>query len=154
MRAGPLELGGVSVPQVVVSLTDPAAVHTDDAYDGLIGVDLLRQLDLIVDAAAATVWLRRGAAFGQAFRYDRSGLTLAQVAGGLEVARAPPGSPARAAGLARGDVLTPARPMSRADFLWSLTDAPGVAVDMDAARGGQVRQVTLVFEGADLTRAR
>ena len=146
VRTGPLQLGGLTVPEIVVNLNDPGTRHEDDFVDGLIGVDLLRQLDLVVDAAAAVTWVRRSAAFGQAFRYDRSGLTLANARGGLAVARVAPGSPAATAGLAAGDVLTPARPMSRSAFTWSLTDAPDVAVDMDAARGGQVRRVSLVLK--------
>ena len=146
VRVGPLELGGLTVPQVVVNLSDPAARHDDDFVDGLIGVDLLRQLEFVVDANAGATWIRRGPAFGQAFRYDRSGLSLAKAAGGLAVVRVARDSPAWTAGLSRGDVVTPASPMSREAFLWSLSDAPGVVVEMDATRGGATNPVRLVLK--------
>ena len=52
VRTGPLQLGGLTVPQVLVNLSDPAERHVDDTFDGLIGVDLLRQLEFVVDANA------------------------------------------------------------------------------------------------------
>lgn len=146
VRTGPLQLGGLTVPQVLVNLSDPAERHVDDTFDGLIGVDLLRQMEFVVDANAGATWIRRGPAFGQAFRYDRSGLSLARAPGGLAVVRVARDTPAWTAGLARGDVVTPASPMSREAFLWSLSDAPGVVVEMDATRGGATNPVRLVLK--------
>lgn len=85
----------------------------DDSYDvtsypqlgGLIGNDLLRRFNLVVNYARSEIYLIPNASFDQPFDYSYSGVTIALVDGKIIVTDVMKDSPAEKAGFREGDVV-------------------------------------------------
>lgn len=85
----------------------------DDSYDvtsypqlgGLIGNDLLRRFNLIVNYAHSEIYLMRNGAYWQPFDYSYSGVTIALVDSQVVVTDVMKDSPAEKAGFREGDVV-------------------------------------------------
>jgi hypothetical protein len=106
-RLEALQLGGARLEDVVASF--PVAEHQNprgiDSLGGNLGSDALRRFETTFDYSRRRLFLRPGAAFGEPFRFDRSGLRLG-MGRELCVELVLPDSPAAAAGIEIGDVLT------------------------------------------------
>jgi hypothetical protein len=85
----------------------------DDSYDvtnypqlgGLIGNDLLRRFNLILNYARSEIYLMPNGAFDQPFDYSYNGVTIALVGGKIVVTDVMKDSPAEKAGFREGDVV-------------------------------------------------
>ncbi|HUB60016.1 MAG TPA: aspartyl protease family protein [Puia sp.] len=85
----------------------------DDSYDvtnypqlgGLIGNDLLRRFNLIVNYAKSEIYLMPNASFHQPFDYSYSGVTIALIDGKIVVTDVMKDSPAEKAGFREGDIV-------------------------------------------------
>jgi len=71
-----------------------------------LGGNLLRRFNVTFDYDRQTMTLVPNANFSQRDTYDRSGLFLVNAGGKMTVVDARPGTPAAAARIARGDVIT------------------------------------------------
>ncbi len=85
----------------------------DDSYDvtnypqlgGLIGNDLLRRFNLILNYARSEIYLVPNGAFNQPFDYSYSGVTIALIGGKIVVTDVMKDSPAERAGFREGDIV-------------------------------------------------
>jgi hypothetical protein len=73
--------------------------------DGLLGVDVLRRFNLVIDYGLSRMWLTPNSALDAPFRKNRIGLFTANSESGRRVTLAAPGSPAEAAGFVAGEVI-------------------------------------------------
>jgi predicted metalloprotease with PDZ domain len=85
----------------------------DDSYDvtnypqlgGLIGNDLLRRFNLILNYSKSEIYLMPNGAYYQPFDYSYSGLTIGLVEGKILVTDVMKDSPAEKAGFREGDIV-------------------------------------------------
>jgi hypothetical protein len=85
----------------------------DDSYDvtnypqlgGLIGNDLLRRFNLILNYARSEIYILPNSAFNQPFDYSYSGVSIGLIAGRIMVTDVMKDSPAESAGFREGDVI-------------------------------------------------
>ena len=85
----------------------------DDSYDvtsypqlgGLIGNDLLRRFNLIVNYAHSEIYILPNNSYRQPFDYSYSGVSIALIDGKVMVTDVMTGSPGEKAGLREGDVI-------------------------------------------------
>ncbi len=85
----------------------------DDSYDvtnypqlgGLIGNDLLRRFNLILNYARSEIYLMPNASFNQPFDYSYSGVTIELVGGKIVVTDVMKDSPGEKAGFREGDIV-------------------------------------------------
>ena len=85
----------------------------EDAYDvtsypqlaGLIGNDLLRRFNLILNYDRSEIYILPNAAFDQPFDYSYSGVSIALIDGKIVVTDVMPESPAEKAGFREGDMV-------------------------------------------------
>lgn len=85
----------------------------EDAYDvtsypqlaGLIGNDLLRRFNLILNYDRSEIYILPNTAFDQPFDYSYSGVSIALIGGKIVVTDVMPDSPAEKAGFREGDMV-------------------------------------------------
>jgi hypothetical protein len=85
----------------------------DDTYDvtsypqlgGLIGNDLLRRFNLILNYPCSEIYIAPNGAYNQPFDYSYSGVIIALIDGKVTVTDVMEGSPAEKAGLREGDII-------------------------------------------------
>lgn len=85
----------------------------DDSYDvtsypqlgGLIGNDLLRRFNLIVNYARSEIYIKPNGNYRQPFDYSYSGVNIGLIDGQVLVTDVMPGSPGYLAGLKEGDII-------------------------------------------------
>ena len=128
-----------------MSLADPAG--QGDAYrlaDGVIGVEMMRRLNFIIDPDRRVAALKPNKAFGDIWRYDRAGLSLDLVAKSIQVVDVAEGGPAWKAGMRKGAVVTgwaggetPAKTSPYFGLLWSLQGKPGTEIGIQVDDGGK-----------------
>jgi serine protease Do len=103
-RAGPVRIAGIDLYQPLVSV-HPVNFGSDLFANGLVGLGLLRLLDLATDPAAGDLLVRRNRLDPLPERYPRSGIWFERRGDGAAVAAVGRGSPAQAAGIAPGDMV-------------------------------------------------
>jgi hypothetical protein len=134
-RRGDLELGDFTVSRPLLTLNNARGSAWVDVFDddGVIGIDLLRRLDLIIDQPKRNLWTRPNADFETPWSYDRAGFDVEQQDGVWKVSVVDGGSPAEQAGLKVGDqVVTQIDSVRRARY------APaGAQVAFNVLRGGE-----------------
>ena len=85
----------------------------DDSYDvtgypqlgGLIGNDLLRRFNLIINYAHSEIYILPNTTFNQPFDYSYSGVSIARIEGKIVVTDVMKESPAEKAGFREGDII-------------------------------------------------
>jgi len=146
-----LEIGGFTVPDVITDVsTARAGAFADPYYGGNVGGAVWRRFALTFDYARMTITLAPDAQFAQRDTYDRSGTFLIAAGGKITVADVRPGTPAAAAGLVKGDVLTTvggkdAAALGLAAVRDAFREAPGTAVALGVSGPGGARSVTLTL---------
>jgi hypothetical protein len=139
-RAGKLSLGGLDVAAPVTYLsTAESGALADPALAGNIGYGVLRRFDVTFDYAHRLVYFEKNASFGDADVHDRAGLWLERGERGFEIVDVVRDSPAQAAGLVAGDVITavdgkPAKSIALSDVRALLRAAPGTKVRLALVR--------------------
>ncbi len=102
-----LEIGGFTVPDVIADLSaQKRGAFADPFYGGNVGGAVWKRFTLTFDYARMQMTLAPDAQFADRETYDRSGTFLVAPGGKITIADVRPGTPAAAAGLARGDVIT------------------------------------------------
>jgi C-terminal processing protease CtpA/Prc len=122
------------------------------AVDGSIGYEILKQFIITFDYPHRELWLERSSAFGtktiqgttgfQAIKFDRSGFRVVTVL---------PKTPATAAGIIVGDLITevdslPAGSMSQAEFGDTMQRPDGTVVQLQIVRDDSTRPITLALK--------
>lgn len=147
VRGQRLTLGPLTIDRPLVTLRDPELKGPLEVLDGIIGIDLIQQLDLSTEVAAGALWVRPSGRPAPAERYNRAGVWLGRRKDGrVFVDEVAPGSAAAAAGVQAGDLLDPGREIgeSAAPFM----GPAGAVVTLNLERGGQRRAVPVTL--ADL----
>jgi hypothetical protein len=116
-----------------------------------VGGNLLRRFTVTFDYGNGTMTLVPNAAFSERDFYERSGLFLIKHSGNIVVMDARPGTPAAAAGIVKGDVIssingTPAGTMLLGDIRSLLAQPAGTVVTLGlTGKGGAQRSVKLTL---------
>ncbi|HTX59174.1 MAG TPA: aspartyl protease family protein [Verrucomicrobiae bacterium] len=116
-----------------------------------VGGGVWKRFTMTLDYGKLTMTLTPNAGYELRDSYDRSGLFLIDKAGTVTIIDARPGTPAAAAGLAKGDAIvsldgTPTASMSLQAIRERLSGTPGTVVHlMIEGKGGATRAVTLTL---------
>ncbi|MEI9851738.1 MAG: hypothetical protein WDN24_13835 [Sphingomonas sp.] len=140
VRADAIDFGGgIKFPRPLLMLQDVDARRGGTA-DGIIGLGVLRQLNLSTDTRRDVLWVQRNALPPPPRRYALSGIWIEERKGALLVDQVGRGSPAEAAGVQVGDVVLGEqfRPL-----ISKLGGPPGREVTIRIRRGPDERQATM-----------
>ncbi|HEY4439014.1 MAG TPA: aspartyl protease family protein [Candidatus Elarobacter sp.] len=147
-----LQIAGYTIPDLVTDLSTQTKGAFADPYGaGNIGAGALKRFALTFDYAKHVVNFTPDAHFAARDEYDRSGAFLITQNGAIVVADVRPGTPAAAAGLAKGDRITAAGGRDAASLglggLRSLfLGTPGTAIPLTVTnRDGAVRSLTITL---------
>jgi hypothetical protein len=151
-RIPTVQIGPYTITNTIASLTyERTGAFADPFNPANIGGAIWRRFDVTFDYGHSQLLLAKNAYFDTPFGYDRSGLFLIDAAGAYTVLSVFPGSPAAAAGLAKGDVIltingTPAAATSLAGLRTLLAGSSGSVVHLHI-RGpaGHERDATLTL---------
>ncbi|HKS53633.1 MAG TPA: aspartyl protease family protein [Steroidobacteraceae bacterium] len=150
-RLPSLTLHGIETPDVVAGLSEAkGGSFSDPSYDGNIGSGFLKRFAVTFDYSHQTMYLDRIKPTPvDAGRFDRSGMWINAVNDAYEIKSIAASSPAAAAGLAEGDLITslngqPAVAATLSDARMMLRDLPaGTQVAVTYKRGGSEQHATL-----------
>ena len=148
VRLDTLQFGGSTLERPLINLIDPTRTsYGSEEIDGLLGMDMIRRFNLVLDAKQHALWLKPNPMLGQVQRFDRSGLHCAPGADRrLRVVAVMPDSPAAKSGVEKGDVVLPHSKDGAMGFWWALSGGPGEVVQFDIERDGKVQPVQLVLK--------
>ena len=120
--------------------------------DGSIGYQILRQFVITFDYSRGEAWFKRSSAFGTKTVQWKTGFQAAKVSGpDFRVVTVLPDSPAAAAGIKAGDLITevdgrPATSVGQAEFGDLMRRPDGTIVRLSVVRDGRSRSVALTLE--------
>ncbi len=153
VKAGTLDVGGVKFESPHMSMQDPtergrAMLSQEGQADGLLGMELLRRLDLVIDPYGSEVFLRPNALFNDVERRNRAGLLVRLVDGKPTAVEVTEGSPAWKAGVRQGDMVVgyAGGDSSVSGLMWLLSGPAGSTVVIELSQSGQTKQVAIVLE--------
>jgi predicted aspartyl protease len=132
-----LKLAPFVFENVLVKVTDPGSASVR-GFDGLVGLGALARLNLSMSAGKGAVYAAPSGLPGTAEAYPLAGLWLEERGGAIVVTDVGTGSPAKAAGLAVGDVLK-GGPLP--SMIAAIQGPAGKEIDLQVERGGVVRDV-------------
>jgi predicted aspartyl protease len=142
VRAGRLTIGS-SVYERPLVLVRPEGHPADET---LLGLPIIRTLDLSLDRSERSVWVRRNRLEpGPDPRYGNAGTWLEEAVGGVRVASVSPQSPAAEAGVRVGDMVQGAGGLRGA--IERLGGPAGARRELIVRRGGET--LTIGFTLAD-----
>jgi hypothetical protein len=141
VRAPDVRIGGIAFPRPLVTLLPGGPAREPDIH-GLIGLELLQQMNIATDMRARRVLAMRNRRPTPPERYGMSGMWIEARGERLFIAQLSPQSPAAEAGLRVGDEVidTALRP-----FIARLSGAPGDRIPISYRRAGQERTTALVL---------
>jgi predicted aspartyl protease len=148
-RLTSLKLGSVRFEHPIVTIPDPKHANADGAFrfGGLIGMELLRRLNFVIDPYSRRMWMKPSSAIQDVYRYDRAGVDIDIVDGALKVTALTEGGPAARAGLKLGDRVTGwAGADGYQGLLWALKGAPGSTVRLQVDRDGGPQLIGIKLE--------
>ena len=148
-RADSLKIGPVRFLHPIITIPDPNHGGSDafSRYGGIVGMELLRRLNLVADPFARRLWVKPNAAIIDVYRYDRAGADIDVVDGVLRVTWLAEGGPAARAGLKLSDRVSGwAGPDSYHGLLWALKGAPGATVRIQVERDGGPQVIEIKLE--------
>ena len=140
VRAKRLEVAGIPFEGQIVTATETMATDISGT-DGLVGLSLLRAMNIAADPATRDLWLRRNTLAPARDHYSLAGVWLDRTARGGRVAAVGLGSPGEKAKLAIGDELV-------GDFEALVRDLEGPAGterSFEVRRGGATRTVAMTL---------
>lgn len=140
VRAGDLRIGGIVFPRPLVTLLPGGA--RERGVDGLIGLELLQQMNIATDMRARRVLAMRNRRPAPPERYGMSGMWIDARGERLFVAEISPQSPAAAAGLQAGDEIVGTTFRALIDRIGG---APGARIPLTYRRAGQDRATEIVL---------
>ena len=151
-RIPALQIGPYTVSNSVASFGIQSKGALADPFNPAnLGGAILRRFDVTLDYAHQQLLLAKNSTFDTPFSYDRSGLFLIDVNGAYTLLSVLAGTPAAAAGLAKGDVIlavngTPASSTSLAGVRMLLSGPTGSVIHLHI-RGpaGHERDATLTL---------
>ncbi|MEP7185914.1 MAG: aspartyl protease family protein, partial [Rhodanobacter sp.] len=153
MRASSLEMGGITVPDVVAGLNlQHKGVYSDANFDGNVGSGFLKRFVVTFDYGHQVMYLKSLAHSGaDTGSFDRSGMWINLGSDGYDVMDVASDSPAAEAGLTVADVITHfdgrgTDELSLADARKLLRVTPaGTQMTLTVRRGVTTRKVKLVL---------
>ena len=104
VRLKKLTVGGAEVHDLITNLS--AGEPGPGDYAGNVGRSVLRQFNATFDCMRGKLYLEKNANWGKPGIFNRAGIVIDPVDQGEKVMTVLPGSPAEAAGLAVGDLIT------------------------------------------------
>ena len=134
LRIGPAQY---AAPLIVVRPPDASG---DDA---VLGLPALRTLNLSIDRAARTIWIKRNTLSPTESRYGGSGLWVDADGDKVRVAEVGTGSPAAKAGVRVGDVIDGVGGLR--DAIGLLGGAPGTALSLKLRRGRDTAEASFTL---------
>ena len=120
--------------------------------DGSIGYQILRQFVMTFDYSQREIWFERSAAFGESTIEWKTGFQAVKMGdNGLRVVTVHPNTPAAAAGISVGDLITvvdgrPAASVGQAEFGGLMRRADGTIVRLDINRDGIRHSVAVTLQ--------
>ena len=122
-RLQSLTIGGLTLNDLIATYSNSTQGAFANPFTAAnLGGNLLRRFNVTFDYQHETMALEPNSNFAQADTYERSGLFLVNLHGNMTVVDARPGTPAAAAGIVKGDVIT------------SINGTPTATMTLDAVR--------------------
>lgn len=141
VRADRLDFAGLRVERPLVMLAGPKTGYALE--DGIIGLALLRQLNLSIDTRAHALWVQPSRQPAAPIGYGLSGLWIVEQRGATVVEAVGTASPAAQAGIRAGDTIVGD---SFAATIAKLSGAAGTRIALGVARDGVRRDVAFELQ--------
>jgi hypothetical protein len=139
VRANGFSLGPLSIDRPLVNIMDPDQRDRID-HDGLIGLPLISLLNLSTDIGGRKLWVQRNQRPMPRFSYNLAGFWVdPDKSGATMVMEVGTRSPAAAAGIRQGDIVTD--PPTLQETIQRMAGGPGKVVKLGIKRDGVVRQI-------------
>jgi hypothetical protein len=145
VRLKTLGIGGAEVHDLITNLS--AGEPGPGGFAGNVGRSVLRQFNATFDCMRGKLYLEKNANWGKPGIFNRAGIVIDPVDQGEKVMTVLPGSPAEAAGLAVGDVITKIDGHAPSDDLDdpAFLQPVGTVVKLVVKRGDEERQVDVTL---------
>lgn len=141
VRLPELRVGPIAFARPLVTLSDPGALGRT-GMDGLLGLNLIQQMNLSTDVRANRLWAMRNAVPAPPERYGLTGLWAEERDGHIVLVAVSPHSPASDAGLRVGDEI---HDVPLGQWIRRLGGRPGTVVDIAYRRGGTAHTTRLTL---------
>ncbi|QIG80592.1 aspartyl protease family protein [Stakelama tenebrarum] len=133
VRAPFLEMDGIRFDSPLVQLFHPDDNDSGRDADGIIGLEIMEQLDWSTEVRRNRIWARRNGNRAERQYYGMSGLWVDAEGDDLVAVAVGKGSPAEAAGIAAGDRFPG---MTLPQMLARINQREGAEVTLEVTRGG------------------
>jgi C-terminal processing protease CtpA/Prc len=102
-----IQLGRFTIHNpVAIFFQDKQGVMASPEFDGVIGAEILRRFKVVFDYSRQQMILEPNRHFSEPYEYDMAGILLVVEGAGFRVKQVLEDSPATAAGLREGDLIT------------------------------------------------
>lgn len=150
-RVKSVQVGPFTIPDVIAGFSDQRKGAFADPYTAAnVGGGIWKRFALTFDYPHSTLYLAPNASFGARDHIDRSGAFVILHEGKPTIYDVRAGTPAQAAGLAKGDVLTgidgkSTQGMALAQIRDVLSGAPNTKVRLNVLRGGAPQTIVVTL---------